>query len=131
MILMLKNVYFWKKKFWRGNKILVISIFRCRCWHQCRSWWWDIDVAMAKKLPKKLRNMGKSKIMSMVRFIIWYFTKCNNFMEIVRMMKIRSSNRRCSIRKSDLRDFAKFTVKHLCQSLFYKIVGVRSATLLK
>ena len=40
----------------------------------------------------------------------------------------RSSHQRCSIRIS----VAKFTGKHLCQSLFFnKVVGVRSATLLK
>ena len=30
----------------------------------------------------------------------------------------RSTHRRCSIRKGVLRNFAKFTGKHLCQSLF-------------
>ena len=31
----------------------------------------------------------------------------------------RSSHRRCSVRKVVLRNFAKFTGKHLCQSLFF------------
>ena len=40
--------------------------------------------------------------------------------------------RRCSIKKGVLRNFAKFTGKHLCQSLFFdKIAGLRPATLLK
>ena len=44
----------------------------------------------------------------------------------------RSSNRRCSVRKAVLRNFAKFTGKHLCQSLsIHKIAEVRPATLLK
>ena len=44
----------------------------------------------------------------------------------------RSSHRRCSIGKGVLRNFTKFTVKHLCQSLFFnKVAGLRSATLLK
>ena len=35
-------------------------------------------------------------------------------------------------KKSALRDFAKFTGKHLCQSLFFnKVSGLRPATLLK
>ena len=43
--------------------------------------------------------------------------------------KSRSSHRRCSVRKSVLRNFAKFTGKHLCQSLFFnKVVGLRSGT---
>ena len=44
----------------------------------------------------------------------------------------RSSHQRCSVRKDDLRNFAKLTGKHLCQILFYnKIVGPEPATFLK
>ena len=44
----------------------------------------------------------------------------------------RSSHQRCSVRKGVLRNFAKFTGKHLCQSLFFnKVAGLRLATLLK
>ena len=36
----------------------------------------------------------------------------------------RSSQRRCFVRKGVLRDFTKFTEKHLCQSLFFdKVAG--------
>ena len=31
----------------------------------------------------------------------------------------RSSHRRCSVRKGDLRNFVKFTAKHLCQNYFW------------
>ena len=42
-----------------------------------------------------------------------------------------SSHRRCSVRKG-VRNFAKFTGKHLCQSLFFnKAEGLRPGTLLK
>ena len=34
-------------------------------------------------------------------------------------MPTRSNHQRCSVRKSVLRNFAKFTGKHLCQVLFY------------
>ena len=38
----------------------------------------------------------------------------------------RSSHRRCSMKKGVLRNFTKFTGKHLCQSLFFnKVVGLR------
>ena len=38
----------------------------------------------------------------------------------------------CSVRKAVLRNFAKYTGKHLSQSLFFnKVVGLRLATLLK
>ena len=44
----------------------------------------------------------------------------------------RSSHRRCSLRKGVLRNFVKFTGKHLCQSLLFIIVsGLRPATSLK
>ena len=44
----------------------------------------------------------------------------------------RSSHQGCSVRKGVLRNFAKFTGKHLCQSLFFnKVTGLRPATLLK
>ena len=44
----------------------------------------------------------------------------------------RSSHRRYSVRKVVLRNFTKFTGKHLCQSLFFnKVAGLRPATLLK
>ena len=38
----------------------------------------------------------------------------------------------CSIKKSVLKKFTKFTGKHLCQSLFFnKVADLRPATLLK
>ena len=44
----------------------------------------------------------------------------------------RSSYRRCSVKKCVLRNFAKFTGKHLYQSVFLnKVAGVSPATLLK
>ena len=39
--------------------------------------------------------------------------------------KYRSSHRRCSVRKGDLRNFAKFLGEHLRQSLFFnKVAGL-------
>ena len=53
-------------------------------------------------------------------------------------MDHRSSHQRCFVRKGVLRNFAKFTGRHLCQSfflrlegLFSKVAGLRPATLLK
>ena len=45
--------------------------------------------------------------------------------------RFRSSHRRCSVRKAVLGNFAKFTGKHLCQSLFFNKVLGWPATLLK
>ena len=49
-------------------------------------------------------------------------------------MTTRSSHQRCSVRKGVLRNFAKFTGKHLCQVVFYnKVAGPQPdpATLLQ
>ena len=44
----------------------------------------------------------------------------------------RSSHRRCSVKISVLRNFSKFTGKHLCQRLFFnKVAGLGPPTLLK
>ena len=46
--------------------------------------------------------------------------------------QIRSSHQRCSMKIGGLRNFTKFTGKHLCQSLFFnKVAGLRPATLFK
>ena len=53
---------------------------------------------------------------------------------LVRLKKerIRSSCPEVFCKKGVLRNFAKFTGKHLCQSLFFnKFAGLRSTTLLK
>ena len=43
----------------------------------------------------------------------------------------RSSHWRCSVRKGVIRNFAKFTGKYMCQSLFLITLQARPATLLK
>ena len=49
-----------------------------------------------------------------------------------RTLPLSSSRPEVFCKKCVLRNFAKFTGKHLCQSLFFnKVAGLRSATLLK
>ena len=44
----------------------------------------------------------------------------------------RSSHKRCFLKKDVLKNFAKLTGKHLCQSFFFNnVAGLRLATLLK
>ena len=73
-----------------------------------------------------------------MKSVTWKFTKnCTPsqvfFEEFHKSCRTaRSSHQRCSIIKCIDRNFAEFTGKHLCQSLFFnKIVGLRPATLLK
>ena len=47
------------------------------------------------------------------------------------MLLFRRSHQRCSVSKGVLRNFEKFTGKHLCQSLFFNEDASRPATLLK
>ena len=44
---------------------------------------------------------------------------------------LRSSQRRCSVKKDVLRNFAKFTGKHLCQSLFLNKVAGTACNFIK
>ena len=46
-------------------------------------------------------------------------------------MPLRSSHQRCSVRKSVLRNFAKFTGKHLCQNLFFNKVADLACNFIK
>ena len=51
---------------------------------------------------------------------------------LTKLGALRSSHWRCSVRKVVLRNFANFTGKHLCQSLFFnKIADLRPATLFR
>ena len=48
------------------------------------------------------------------------------------LFQYRSSHQGWSIKKGVLRNFTKFTGKHLCQSLFFnKVAGLRPVTLFK
>ena len=38
----------------------------------------------------------------------------------------RSSHQRCSIKKAVHKNFTKFTEKHLCRSLFFKVAGLNT-----
>ena len=58
------------------------------------------------------------KIIFFVKIIHIFFLKKNIFFQIV-FLHLNNHNRRCSVRKGVLRNFEKFTGKHLCQSLFF------------
>ena len=63
--------------------------------------------------------------------LLWWF-QLLIIQEIRLFPTFRSSHWRCSVKKGVLRNFAKFTEKHLCESLFLnKVAGLRPATLLK
>ena len=59
-------------------------------------------------------------------------SNCVFVLSILSLFRSRSSRPEVFGKKGALRNFAKFTGKHLCQSLFFnKVAGLRPATLLK
>ena len=71
-------------------------------------------------------SVGTSnRISSLLQFIeaIYILIYCAYFSKGLNNNNDRSSHRRCVVRKGVLRNFAKFTGKHLCQSLFFNIVA--------
>ena len=68
------------------------------------------------------------------RKIIKHTLKINILENICNLMVSmgRSSHQRCFVKKGVLRNFAKFTGKHLCHRLFFNnVAGLRHATSLK
>ena len=58
-------------------------------------------------------------------------TNAKKFWMNVKLL-FKSSHKRYAIKKDVLRNFAKFTGKHLCQSLFFnEVAGLRPETLSK
>ena len=57
--------------------------------------------------------------------LVWTFSDMNKKRnKLLRKWRSRSSHRRCSVRKGVLRNFSKFTGKHMCKSLsFNKVAG--------
>ena len=81
---------------------------------------WKIRIAYSLFGPHN-HNSGSSRVtMFLAAMLTWALFSPS-----------RSSHRKCSVRKDLLRNFAKLTGKHLCQSLFFTEVGLRPATLLK
>ena len=76
---------------------------------------------LSHQLPNDLRLRKLRKVVNISKIL-----------KLDTITQARSSHWRCSVKKGVLKNFAKFTGKHLCQSLsFNKVAGLRSATLLK
>ena len=81
-------------------------------------------------LIKAKKFLSAGIIQRILRFYDWNFLKLQMIKYLFKtsvtvclgkfLKKNRISHRRCSVRKGVLRNFAKFTGKHLCQSLFFK-----------
>ena len=109
--------------------------------------WYNVNMALKaatwggfrKSYPSKFRNIRRKTPLLKSLFKKKRLQPGCFLVNIVKLLKhlfsgtsARSSHRRCSVGKDVLRNFAKFTGKHLCQSLFFnKVVDLRPATLLK
>ena len=71
------------------------------------------------------RNLNFSILTSLL------LISCKKISVFSQPISYRSSNRRCSVRKGVLRNFAKFTEKHLCQSPFFNEVAGRACDFIK
>ena len=89
-------------------------------------------------------NVTKSAVSWGFGHIYWRNPKCKTsffvqylyhkvvLIRIIQPLNYGSSHRMCSVKKGVLRNFVKFSGKHLCQRLFFnKVEGLRPATLLK
>ena len=66
---------------------------------------------------------------SVLAFYLYLRKKEGNITKVV-ASTFRSSHRRCSVKKGVPENFAKFTGRHLCQSLFFnKVAGLRGLLL--
>ena len=98
-----------------------------------------LHVLLQNKLPLKFI------VLEIKNYYFWQYwqltckknTKSTHFKLIlpnksIVSFRLKASHRRCSIKKSALKNFAKLTGKHLCLRLsFNKVAGLRSATLFK
>ena len=89
---------------------------------------------------KKNCNSDYSSSLPYLTDVNWLFISCKGTKKVIWEQQtrwlllgvIRSSCPEMFCKKGVLRNFTKFTGKHLCQSFFFnKVAGLRSATLLK
>ena len=93
---------------------------------------WSLVPSMVCKFyPKLFLSQYNMLLVINMRFVI-PFLQCYQILQHKFKFEIfQKPPRRCSVKKR-LKNFSKFTGKHLCQSLFFnKVAGLRSSTLLK
>ena len=54
-----------------------------------------------------------------------------SFNRLLLLLILKSSHERCSIEKGVLKNFANFTEKHLCWSLFNKVAKLRACNIIR
>ena len=106
---------------------LVTNIFLFFLEEVTKFWitYWSIQISRDK--------LNVTRVYSEVILFV-KFTDTRTYHQRMRYKNVccRSCHRRCSIKKGFLRNFAKFTGKHLLQSLFFnKVVGLQVCNFIK
>ena len=78
---------------------------------------------MKKKHKKNSRSIEKAICSSNLYFCFFCIVVSASFCRESNYT-YKNSHQRCSVKKAALKNFIKFTVKHLCQSLFFNKVSV-------
>ena len=90
---------------------------------------------MKFQLKSYVHNLHCAKLLFIVMGLVFYsgnFKGKSNCWKHITSDIFRNSHQRCSQRKGVLRNFGKFTGKHVCQSLIFdKFASLSPATLLK
>ena len=115
-----------------SNTVIWASLFDA---HRFKHWKSRILFSMLQYSPEKLSKLWdeNSCLAFCKKCSGLYFSNFVLVQHIVaqKLVKTKSSHWRCSLRKGILRNFAKPTRKHLCQSLYFNKLKARPATLLK
>ena len=80
--------------------------------------------------PGKVYKIYRKTILRWIPLLEAYNSTKNDSAAVL-MGRNRSSHQRCSLIKDVLRNFTKFTGKHLCQSLFFSIKKMYTNNILK
>ena len=78
------------------------------------------NIKKAYIIDNKLRLLGMYKYTLADKNIHLHTYKLHSNIGDIGMSKSRSSHQSCSMKTDVLRNFTKFTGKHLCQSLLYR-----------
>ena len=77
------------------------------------------------KIRNGIKNFRSTRVSLFVycKFLISYFVFMREFIEIISMATIRSSRLELFWEKGVLKNFVKFTWKHLCQNIYFNKVA--------
>ena len=110
----------------------ILNLTRRKPFHRVLLWtnyWPSQKVAPDKFSNRTIKYYYDDIFNNKKRYsVIPLFEEVKKVLRSLNTNKARSSHLRCSVKKGVLRDFAKFTGKHLCQRLFFNKVKKRSLT---